>query len=196
MKRSFLGILAMVLLWTHPAQAAPPALKEGSHLPGVTLVDQEGRPFRFDAQGDRAIILTFVFSRCAVPTFCPTMSANFRAVQEAVRKDKALNDRVRLVSISIDPAFDTPEVLKRYAEHFALDTSDWNFVTGDPRTIAGLAGAFSVFIDATEGGSIDHSLATAVAGPDGKIRKIWRDNRWTPEEAVKELRLALGLTPR
>jgi protein SCO1/2 len=189
MKR-LLGILGLGLaVWCDPGwAAAPTALKEGDSLPPVALRDQDGAAFRFDSQKGRAVILTFVFSRCSVPSFCPAMSANFRALQKAIREDGSLANRVHLVSVSIDPAFDTPEVLKRYADHFAIDTSDWSFVTGEERSVAGLAAAFSVFVDPTPDGSIDHTLTTALAGPDGKIRKLWRGNRWTPEEAVKELR--------
>ena len=168
------------------------ALKVGDRLPSVALKDQDGSSFRFDASKGRATVLTFIFSRCAVPSFCPAMSANFRDLQKAVRKDATLAGRVHLVSVSIDPAYDTPEVLKRYAEHFAIDTSDWSFVTGDPRTVAGLAAAFSVFVDATPEGTIDHTLTTALIAPDGTVLKLWRGNQWKPEEVVRELRTAFA----
>jgi len=122
------------------------------------------------------------------------MSANFRALQKTLREDSSLAGRVHLVSVSIDPAFDTPEVLKRYADHFSIDSSDWSFVTGEERSVGGLAAAFSVFIDPTPDGSVDHTLTTALAGPDGKIRKLWRGNRWTPEEVIRELRTTLTPT--
>ena len=193
MNRLRLGILGIILtLGFCPARAAESLdLKEGSQVPLVALEDQNGKAFRFDALKGRAVVLTFIFSRCAVPTFCPAMSANFRALQEEIRKDKALTGRVHLVSISIDPAFDTPEVLNRYAKHLALDTSDWSFVTGEKKTVAGLAAAFSVFVDTTAEGTIDHTLTTALVGPDGKIRKLWRGNRWTPGEVVRELHSTL-----
>lgn len=192
-RRILLTILGVSLtIGLCPARAAEfNVLKEGSQVPGILLQDQNGKDFRFESLKGHAVVLTFIFSRCAVPTFCPAMSANFRALQEAVRKDDKLKGKVHLVSISIDPSFDTPEVLKRYAEHLSLDTSDWSFVTGEKRSVLGLATAFSVFIDPTADGSIDHTLTTALVGPDGKIRKLWRGNRWTLEEVVRELRATL-----
>lgn len=186
-----LGVLFVMALGSGQA-AEVTVLKEGDSLPPVELRDQDGKTFRFDSQKGRAVVLTFVFSRCSVASFCPAMSANFSALQKALRKDAALAGKVHLVSVSIDPAFDSPKVLKQYANHFALDTSDWSFLTGNERTVASLASSFSVFVDPAADGSIDHTLTTALVGPDGKIRKLWRGNHWTPDEVLQELRKTLS----
>lgn len=177
---------------SRPAYSASVSLAEGDPVPTVILQNQDGRSVSVGASDGRAVVLTFIFSRCPVPSFCPAMSANFAKLQEGMRKDPALSGKVHLISVSIDPAFDTPEVLKRYAEHFAIDTSDWSFVTGKPEDVARLTAAFSVFIDTNTDGAIDHTLATALIGPDGKIRKLWRDNQWTPDAVLNELRTTLA----
>jgi len=171
--------------------AVPKTLEIGDVLPEVTLVDQDGKSLALNETHGQATVLTFIFSRCPVATFCPQMSKNFSELQTAIRKDASLDGKVHLVSVSIDPDFDTPEVMKRYAEHFAIDTKDWSFVTGDPSEVARLASAFSVFIDASTEGMIDHTLTTALIGPDGKIQKLWRDNQWTPDTVLQELRNTL-----
>lgn len=169
--------------------AAPTTLSEGDAVPSVVLQNQDNQPTTIGAPGDKAVVMTFIFSRCPVPSFCPAMSMNFAKLQEAMRKDPLLAGKVQLISVSIDPEYDTPEILKRYAEHFAIDTSDWSFVTGKPEDVAKLTAAFSVFIDKSVEGAMDHTLTTALIRPDGTIQKLWRDNQWTPEKVLQELRV-------
>jgi len=133
-----------------------------------------------------AFTLTFVFTRCAVPNYCPRMSHNFSELQEIIKSDPKLAG-TRLLSITLDPAFDTPAILKSYGEHLQADFTIWNFVTGDPAEIDTLTQGFSVFVQ-PEGGTLSHGLATALIGSDGKLVKIWRGNLWLPAEVIEELR--------
>jgi protein SCO1/2 len=105
----------------------------------------------------------------------------------AIKSDQALAEKTRLLSITLDPQFDTPEILRSYAEHQKADPGIWTFATGAPPEIDKLTQSFAVFVQ-PEGGTISHGLATALIGPDGKITKIWRGNGWAPSEVIDELR--------
>ena len=92
-----------------------------------------------------------------------------------------------MLSITLDPDFDTPAILKAYGEHLSFDPAVWTFATGSAKEIDSLAEAFSVYRK-TEGGTLSHGLATALIDRDGSIRRIWRGNAWTPEEVLAELK--------
>jgi protein SCO1/2 len=114
------------------------------------------------------------------------MSANFAELQKAIKATPNELAGTRLLSITFDPQFDTPEVLERYAEREGADPAIWEFATGKPAEVDKLTKAFSILVQ-PEGGSITHSLATALVDRQGKIAKIWRGNRWTPAEVIAEL---------
>jgi protein SCO1/2 len=158
-------------------------VKEEDALPAFQLVDQNGQPITAETFRGHPLFLTFIFTRCPLPNFCPLMSRNFQEIQEALSGDAALASSVRYLSISFDPQFDKPEVLMQYAKQYRADASDWRFATGAPEEIKKLTQSFSVYVQ-PEQGTISHSLATALIGPDGVIRKIFRGNSWRPSEAV------------
>ena len=161
-----------------------PRLREGDQMPVFSLTNQDGKPIALESFRDRPFILTFIFTRCPIPNFCPRMSNNFSQLQTAIKK--AVSE-TRLLSITLDPAFDTPQVLKEYAAHLDADPNIWAFATGDTREIDALTQAFSVYRQ-NEGGTISHGLATALIDRSGKIAKIWRGNTWTTEEVIEEIK--------
>ena len=162
-------------------------LREGDAVPSFSLTDQNGGPVMLDTFRGRPFVLTFIFTRCPVPTFCPRISQNFFELQEAIKSDPALAEKARLLSITLDPQFDTPEILKTYAENQKADLRIWRFATGEPAEIDKLTQSFAVHVQ-PEGGTISHGLATALVAPDGKVVMIWRGNGWQPSEVIGELR--------
>lgn len=177
------------------AAALPPSavarLKEGDRLLDFQLIDQAGQPVTRQDYAGRHLLLTFIFTRCPVPNFCPLMSQNFSTLEDAIAADPALADRARLLSVSFDPEHDTPEVLSSYAHSFDFNPAIWTFATGTPEETARLTRAFSVLVQ-PEAGTISHGLATALVDDTGVIRKLWRGNAWEPEEALSELRALAG----
>lgn len=179
----------------HVAEPTPTAnvsdptarLREGDIVPFFGLTNQDGARVTADTLRGRPFVLTFIFTRCPVPNFCPRISHNFSELQNAIKSDAALRDKARLLSITIDPQFDTPEVLRSYADHQKGDPQIWIFATGVPAEIDKLEQNFAVFVQ-PEGGTISHGLATALIGADGAVVKIWRGNAWTPTEVIDELR--------
>jgi protein SCO1/2 len=162
-------------------------LREGDAVPSFALTNQNGGPVVLDTFHGRPFVLTFIFTRCPVPKFCPFISHNFSELQEAIKADAGTAGKARLLSITLDPKFDTPEILKSYAEQQKADPEIWTFATGEPTEIEKLTQSFAVFVQ-PEAGTISHGLATALIGPDGRVVKIWRGNAWQPSEVIDELR--------
>ena len=172
---------------TSPVSADRDArLTEGDKMPPFTLTNQNGERISLDTFHGNSLVLTFVFTRCPVPNFCPRMSNNFEELQEAIKSSTGTLATTRLLSVTLDPAYDTPKVLSDYAGFHHADSKIWSFATGDEKAIDSLTRAFSVYRQ-NEGGTISHGLATALINKEGKIDKIWRGNAWTPAEIIKEI---------
>jgi len=174
-----------------PAASVTPTnsarLREGDIVPSFSLTNQDGTHVTLDAFRGQAFVLTFIFTRCPIPTFCPRISNNFSELQEAIKADADAAGKTRLLSITLDPKFDTPEILKSYAQQQKADPQIWTFATGEPAEIDKLTKSFAVFVQ-PEGGTISHGLSTALIAPDGRVVKIWRGNAWKPSEVIDELR--------
>jgi len=172
---------------TSPVSADRDArLTEGDKMRPFSLTNENGEPISLDTFHGNSFVLTFVFTRCPVPNFCPRMSNNFEELQEAIKSGTGTLATTRLLSVTLDPAYDTPKVLSDYAGFHHADSKIWNFATGDEKAIDSLTRAFSIYRQ-NEGGTISHGLATALINKEGKIDKIWRGNAWTPAEIIKEI---------
>lgn len=174
-----------------PAPSLSPSagarLREGDEMPFFSLTNQTGEPITRDTFRGHPFVLTFIFTRCPIPNFCPRMSNNFAELQNAIKTGQGALAQTRLFSITLDPQFDTPQILKEYGAHLQVDPNVWTLATGDPKEIVALTQAFSVYRQ-TEGGTISHGLATALVDAQGKIEKIWRGNGWTPAEVMQAIR--------
>jgi protein SCO1/2 len=179
---------------------APPAtpgfemLKPGEAVPNAPFVDQNGRRRHFADFEGSPVVLTFIYTRCPLPTFCPLMDRHFAAMQKPIKQDPALQ-KVRLVTISFDPVTNTPPVLKKHAAQLGADVSRWSFLTGDRDTIDRFASRFGVSVAraANDPRDITHNLRTAIVGADGKLVKVYTGNDWTPEQVLADLkRTGLG----
>ena len=135
------------------------------------------------------VALTFIYTRCPDPEFCPLMDRNFVALQTALAETPGLSD-VRLISISFDPEHDTPEVLRAHAKSLKADPRLWTFVTTAPGDLKAFAARFGVTAEpgAANQGAILHNLSTAVVAADGTLVKIHPGNRWTPSELLADLK--------
>lgn len=174
-----------------PAASSAGRLRRGDAVPQFSLTTESGQPFTaVDLQGQMTVA-TFIFTRCPVPEFCPLMSKRLQQLQRETSRDPDLRD-VRFLSISLDPTFDTPTVLAAYAQAMGAEPARWRFVTGAEAEIARLTKAFAVHTD--RGGIlIEHTLATAAIGRDGRIVDIWRGNGWKAAEVLTALRQATAL---
>jgi protein SCO1/2 len=164
-------------------------LKEGEGVPDQLLIDQDGKPRPLSSLRGHRVALTFTYTRCPMPSFCPLMDRNFAEIQRAVKKSPALAD-VRLLSVSFDPQFDTPTVLKQHARKLQADSLVWNFVTGDRNDITRFAARFGVMVERAEQNPVDitHNLRTAIIDPQGRLVKVHTGNSWTPADVVADLK--------
>jgi protein SCO1/2 len=177
-----------------PAAAPAELVEPGQPVPEATFTDQDGKPYDIHGARGRAVALTFIYTRCPLPTFCPRMDRQFLAAQNAIAARPDLRGRVQLLTISFDPAFDTPAVLRQHAASLGADLSSWRFLTADAETVERFATRFGVSIVREGDGTADitHNLRTAVIGPDGRVVEIYTGGDWTPEQLVADLAAALA----
>jgi protein SCO1/2 len=161
-------------------------LRVGDCVPEFSLVDQDGMPLSAADLRGRVTALTFVFTRCAVPEFCPAVAMKFGALQKLIAADPKLAVRTRLLSISIDPEYDQPAVLAAYAAAVGAEASRWRFATGSRDQVDALARAFAVLVE-RHGALPEHTLCTALVGSDGTVVEIWRGSAWRPAEVMEAM---------
>jgi protein SCO1/2 len=193
------GYLSTLTTTGHAALVTPPAgplltdtdlLKDGDAVPDHTLVDQGGTLRPIGSLRGHRVALTFMYTRCPLPDFCPLMDKQFAEVQQAIRTSPDLAD-VRLVSVTLDPVFDTPAVLGRHAGALGADPRLWHFVTGDRDDVLAFAKRFGVITEPGEpSGTVVHNLRTAVIDPQGRLVKAYSGNMWSPAELVADLKAA------
>ena len=162
-------------------------LKDGDVVPDHPLVDQSGMPRPIGSLQGHRVALTFIYTRCPLPDFCPLMDKRFADLQEEIRQSPELAD-VRLVSVTLDPEFDTPAVLDAHAQALGADPGLWHFVTGDRDEVLAFAKRFGVIAEPGEPGTLVHNLRTAVIDPQGRLVKAYTGSMWSPAELVADLK--------
>jgi protein SCO1/2 len=182
------------------AEGPPPArldvLTAGEQVPDAPFVDHRGRARRLADWRGQVVAVTFVYTRCPVPNFCPLMDRHFQDVQREIVRDASMRGRVHLVSVSFDPAYDTPKVLAAHATRVSADPEHWSMLTvlGNQRDeLDRFASKFGVSIirePAGADGEIVHSLRTAVIDSQGRLVTILSGNDWTPADLLAHLRKA------
>jgi len=164
--------------------------KTGDALPNDALINQEGKKIRFSDFKGKAVAITFIYTRCPLPDYCIRMSNHFAKLQKLLAKDQSLNGKWHLITISFDPKFDSPKVMKEYGTSYNADYVTWDFAT-DPdtsgKTIMKLADGLGLTYENDEGGLIAHNLRTVLLNREGKIVRVISGNEWNPEEIVAEL---------
>ena len=158
-------------------------LQVGERVPGLKLTNQDGEAVRLSDYRGRALVLTFIYTNCPLPNFCPLMSQQFATLQPKLKA--RYGQKAQLLSISFDPKNDTPQVLSDYASKYTGDLSTWTFAT--PKTPAKLEKAKTRFGITTieKQGQIVHNLITALIGPDGRLVWKWRGNDWQPKDILR-----------
>jgi len=146
--------------------AAPTLVKIGQPMPDFTLVDQRGASVSLSGLRGRVVAVTFIYSRCPLPDYCPRVVQNLGRVRDRFR-DRLGRD-LALLTVSFDPRYDTPEVLREYAAHFRADVPGWHFLTGAPEAIERVCAAFGIEYWPDQG-LITHTLQTAVLDRQGRL---------------------------
>lgn len=168
----------------------------GDAVPDFSLVNQDGKTFRMKSLQGKVTLVTFIYTRCPFPDYCPLVSNNFAQIYAASRANPSLQSKLRLVSISFDPAHDTPKVLREYGETFEKTTGGkpfdrWQFATAEPAELEKITNFFGVLYDPS-GKEIVHSLSTSVISPQGRIYKWYSGSDWKPGDLLDDASKALA----
>jgi protein SCO1/2 len=156
----------------------------GENAPEFALYDQEGRVVQSSRFRGKQVMLNFIFTRCPVPTMCPAATARFQQTQRLAREAGVKN--LELISITLDPAYDTPGVLKTYAITRSIDTSNFSLLTGPESAIKSLLANFGVLVK-FEGDLLNHTLATVLIDEQGRIIHRADGSRWEPQEFIEKM---------
>ncbi len=189
-----IGILAAPI----PGQETPTVNENfaqiGRPVPDLSLTNQDGKKISIKDFKGKALAITFIYAKCPLPDYCIRMSTNFSDLAIQVMGDPALKDKIRLLSISFDPANDTPDKLRSYGLGYLgkgakPDFSVWQLAVGKDEEVRKIADFFGLRyeVDPNDKAQINHSLRTAVIGPDGNVKKIFPGNSWTPKELLAAL---------
>jgi protein SCO1 len=174
-------------------EKAPKETKQlwpGQEIPDVELVNQDGKTVRLSEFRGKTLLLTFIYTRCPMPNFCPRLSSLFASLNRELAKSPEC-ERTQLLSVSIDPKYDTPPVLRRYGLAYLNDDTKgfahWQFTVPSPENLRKLADAFGL-IYVEEDNQISHTMSTVLIGPNGKLVRTWTVSDWTVAEAMSAIR--------
>jgi protein SCO1 len=173
-----------------PVQYHVPQL--GDSVPDFRFLNQSNREISLKQFRGKVLVLTFIYTRCTSSQFCPLMSRNFAHLDQLLAADSGLYAKTHLLSISFDPKYDTPAVLRSYGGaytgRYTKETfRHWDFAAPSPAKLASVLQWFDVAVTRSKGTVATHSVSTAVIGPDGKIRAWYPSNSWTPQQAFKDI---------
>ena len=169
---------------------APEMLMPGDRVPDATLTNQDGKAIHLSDFAGRALLVTFIYTRCPMPEFCPRLSSQFAHIHEELKKNPADYAKTHLLTISFDPKYDKPKVLReyglRYLQGDASGFSHWDFAVADPAAMQRLAEEFGLHYEGQDD-QIVHSMRVALIAPDGTAAKFWT-TEWTSDELLATTR--------
>lgn len=165
-------------------------LMPGARVPDVALVNQDGRTIHLSDFSGKAVLLTFLYTRCPMPDFCPRLSSQFAQIHDELKKTPADYAKTHLLTISFDPKYDTPAVLRKYGLRYLNGDeggfSQWDFASASPKDLRKIAEAFGLQYQEKDG-QIIHTMNIALIAPDGTMSKFWSTN-WTGPELIESVR--------
>lgn len=169
----------------------------GDAVPNFRLRNQDGRTIHLDQFRGKELLITFIYTRCPLPDFCPRVTRNFADINRQLASSPALQQKTHLLCVSFDPDNDTPERLRAYgATYIGSDASSafshWDFGVPAKPELAKMAQYFDVGITRAADQSITHTLSTTLIGADGKVVRFYPGNDWTVGEVLAEVKKTAG----
>ena len=170
----------------------------GDAVPDFKLRNQDGHEIRLSQFHGSNLLVTFIYTRCPLPNFCPLVTRNFAVIEKQLAANPRLNGKTHLLSVSFDPDHDTPERLRAYGATYigsgAKDAfADWDFAVPEKPVLIEMARFFDVGITNEPDQTITHTLSTTLIGPDGKVIRFYPGNDWTPEQVLADVKQAAGV---
>jgi len=168
---------------------------KGDEVANFKLLNQSSRTIDLKQFRGKVVVMTFIYTRCPLADFCPRMSRNFAEIDKALQSDPALYKKTHLLSVSFDPTYDTPKVLRSYGAAYTGNYTNeifqhWEFAAPSVADLPSMEQFFDVGVTPGENGTLQHSLSTVVIGEDGKIVAFYPTNDWTPTQVLADIRSA------
>jgi protein SCO1/2 len=165
----------------------------GDTVPDFRLRNQDGRTIHLDQFHGKALLITFIYTRCPLPNFCPLVTHNFAVIHNQLKANPALYKKTHLLCVSFDPAHDTPARLRAYgAEYVGSDAREafkhLEFAVPSEAELKKMALYFDVGFTSGPSETITHTLSTTLIGPDGKVAQFYPGNQWTPDQVLSDLK--------
>jgi protein SCO1 len=166
----------------------------GQAVPDFKFLNQAGKTIAIDQFRGKALLVTFIYTRCPLPDYCIRMSRNFADIQHRLAADPQLYNKTHLLSVSFDPAHDTPKVLRSYGAAYAGEGSfsHWDFAAPSSTDLDAVDQFFDVGVSPGAGSTLTHSLSTALIAPSGKIFRWYPSNDWAPSAVVDDVKQAVA----
>lgn len=173
--------------------AAPRMLMPGDRAPDLALINQDGRKIHLSNFAGKALLVTFIYTRCPMPNFCPRLSSQFARIHDELKKNSGDYANTHLLTVSFDPKYDTPAVLRKYGLAY-LDGdesgfSHWDFASTKPGDLARVAQAFGLQYE-EEDNQITHNMSIVLIAPDSTVAKFWSTD-WTWTELMQSMQQAV-----
>ena len=167
----------------------------GDAVPDFHLLNQSGKEIHLSQFKGKVLLVTFIYTRCPMADFCPRMSQNFAEIDKALAGDKAVYGKTHLLSVSFDPAYDTPAVLRSYGgAHTGRFTEEdfrhWDFAAPSQADLPTVERYFDVGVTGNDPATLMHSLSTILIGKDGKVLAWYPSKDWQPAELVARMKAA------
>jgi protein SCO1/2 len=169
----------------------------GDPIPNFALLNQSDHTLHLDQFKGKVVLMTFIYTRCQLADFCPRMSHNFADIDKALAADPALYNQTHLLSVSFDPAYDTPKVLRSYGGAYTGNYTNekflhWDFAAPSEKDLPAVTQFFNVGVTPGDNKSLTHSLSTVLIGKDGKIVAWYPTNDWDPKEVLAQIKKSAG----
>jgi protein SCO1/2 len=169
----------------------------GQTVPDFKFINQSGKKIGVDQFRGKALLVTFIYTRCPLPEYCIRMSRNFAAIQQQLAADPALYGKTHLLSVSFDPEHDPPKVLRSYGNTYLAGSggqafSHWDFAAPPAAELDAVDQFFDVGVSPGSSNTLTHSLSTAVIAPSGKIFRWYPSNDWAPSAVVDDIKQAVA----
>jgi protein SCO1/2 len=168
---------------------------KGDDVPDFKLLNQSNHTIDLKQFHGKVVVMTFIYTRCPLPDFCPRMSQNFAAINKTLQSDPSLYKGTHLISVSFDPIYDTPKVLRSYGSAYTGNVvkepfQHWDFAAPSLADLPSMEQFFDVGVTSGDGGILQHSLSTVVIGKDGKVVAFWPTNDWKVDDVLSEIKAA------
>jgi protein SCO1 len=165
----------------------------GDPVPDFHFLNQSDRTIHLEQFKGKVVLMTFIYTRCPLADYCPRMSRNFADLDKVLAADPALYRQTHLLSVSFDPAYDTPKVLRSYGGAYTGNYTNekfqhWDFAAPTEKDLPAVTQFFNVGVTPGDSNTLNHSLSTLLIGKDGKIAAWYPGNDWKPEDVLVAIR--------